>query len=100
MTTATASPLTAILDAFGAGATSLDDIALRTGLARTVVEAGVEQLVQLGYLRAESISAGCPSGGCGSCPSGHGDSPGCGAFTRRTEPAGRTLVALTLTRRP
>lgn len=92
------SPLTAVLDAFAGGATSLDDVATRTGLARTVVEAGVEQLVQLGYLRAESISAGCPTGGCGSCPSGSGDSPGCGAFTPRTESGNRTLVALTLTR--
>lgn len=97
---AVASPLSAILEAFASDATSLDDIAASTGLARTVVEAGVEQLVRLGYLAEESISAGCPTTGCGSCPSGHGDSPGCGAFRSPSTPGTPTLVALTLTRRP
>lgn len=101
-TTATAtgarSPLRAILDGFAAGAGSLDDVAARTGLPRSVVRAGADHLVRLGYLQSQSIAASCPSGGCRTCPTGSGGSPGCGAAG--PAPDGPQLVALTLSRRP
>jgi hypothetical protein len=97
VTARTTAPLTAVLDAFAADATSVDDLARRTGLARTVVEAAVHHLVRLGYLQSEAISAGCPTSGCGACPAGRDDRPGCGAFTGPGGSAG--LVALSLTRR-
>jgi hypothetical protein len=56
-------PLTQILEAFGAGATSLAEVARRTGLTDDVVRAGVDHLVRIGRLQASELAQGCPGGG-------------------------------------
>lgn len=84
------SPLRAVLDQFRAGAGSLDEVARRSGLRRDLVDAAVDHLVRTGHLRAEALTAGCPDGGCGSCPSA-GDRSACATGTA---PAGPVLVAL------
>ena len=93
-------PLNAVLQAFEEGATSLDDISLRTSLPTDVVGAAVEHLRRMGRIDAKELSMGCPSGGCGSCASGHSDgTAGCGASGPSTERRGPVLVQLSL-RRP
>jgi hypothetical protein len=49
-------------------------IAQRTGLSIDVVDAAMEHLTRIGVLSAQSLSSGCPSGGCSGCPAptGHG----------------------------
>lgn len=94
-----AGPLRSVLDAFGAGATTLQDVAARTGLDPAVVRAAVEHLVRAGYLEARELTVGCPAGGCGSCASGHGDGPGCGAAAPSSLRPGPVLVALSPTPR-
>lgn len=97
---AVTSPLAAIIEGVAGGAGSLEEVAARTGLPRSVVDAGADHLVRLGYLNAESIEAGCPTGGCRACPSGLGDAPGCGPDPRGVpRPAGSRLVAVTIARR-
>ena len=82
--------LSRVLTVIGQGARSTAEIAARTGLdARTVTDA-VEHLVVMGRLEPSSISAGCPAGGCGRCPS-HG--PG------QTGCSSRGLVTFQLTNR-
>jgi len=97
-----ASPLTAVLTAFGSGASSLAEVAHRTGLDRDVVDASVEHLIRIGMIQASTLSSGCPDGGCGSCASGAGDAeapvPGCGSAGSTAERRGPVLVALTLAR--
>ncbi len=92
-------PLTQVLDAFGAGVSSLSEVAARTGLGRDVVQASVDHLVRLGRLDARELAVGCPAGGCGTCASGVGDAPGCGAPAPSERRSGPVLVALSL-RRP
>ncbi len=93
-------PLSDVLDAFAAGAHSLDDVARRTGLSRDTVDGVVDQLVRMGRLEAKELAMGCPSGGCGSCASGHGDgTAGCGSEGPSTARTGPVLVTLSL-RRP
>jgi len=92
------SPLRAVLAAFEDGAGSKADIARATGLRADVVDAAVEHLVRLGRLRAEHLGSGCPSGGCGSCASGHDGAPGCGASAPSPRRAGPVLVQLSLRR--
>ena len=93
-------PLTAVLQAFAEGASSLDEISLRTALARDVVQASVEHLTRMGRIEAKELSMGCPSGGCGGCASGHADgSSGCGADGPSVDRRGPVLVQLSL-RRP
>ena len=92
-------PLNAVLQAFTEGASSLDEIALRTSLARDVVQASVEHLTRMGRIEAKELSMGCPSGGCGGCASGHSDgTAGCGAPEPSAERRGPVLVQLTLAR--
>jgi len=61
------SPLRAVLAEFESGATSLSDVASRTGLDRELVAAVVDRLVALGYLDREELLSGCPPQGCGGC---------------------------------
>ncbi len=89
-------PLRAVLAAFEAGATSTADVAERTGLTRDVVEAAIDHLVRMGRLSAQELSSGCPSGGCGGCASGEGDSPGCGSAGPSAARSGPVLVGISL----
>lgn len=95
---ATPSPLRAVLDAFHAGCTTLGEVAVRAGLDRDLVEAAVAHLVRTGHLVAETMSTGCPSGGCGSCASGGAAGPGCGASGPSVQRSGPVLVTLSLPR--
>lgn len=92
------SPLRAVLGAFEAGAGSRADIARVTGLRSDVVDAAVEHLVRLGKVRAEELSTGCPSGGCGSCGLGVDGAPGCGAQAPSPRRSGPVLLQLSLRR--
>jgi hypothetical protein len=92
------SPLRAVLDAFAAGATSLTDVARRTGLDRDVVDAAVDHLVRMGRLSAGTLSTGCPDGGCGSCASGEDGEAACGSTGPSAARQGPVLVTLSLTR--
>lgn len=93
-------PLTAVLDAFAGGATSLGEVERRTGLPADVVRAGVDHLIRLGRLDARQLTQGCPSGGCGSCASAAADgTAGCGAAGPGPRREGPVLVALSLRRR-
>lgn len=67
MSGAVVSPMRAVLAEFRAGATSLSDVAHRTGLDRDLVGAVVDRLVTLGYLHREELHSGCPPQGCGGC---------------------------------
>ncbi len=92
-------PLNAVLEAFERGASTLDEIATRTGLRRDVVLAAVDHLRRMGRLEAREMTAGCPSGGCGSCAFAHGDgTPGCGASAASLQRRGPVLVQLSLRR--
>jgi hypothetical protein len=51
-----------------AGTPTVAAIATRTGLDRGVVGLALDRLVASGRLGAEPLAAGCPSGGCGTCP--------------------------------
>jgi FeoC-like transcriptional regulator len=92
-------PLTAVLEAFDAGAHSLDEVAARSELPLGTVRACVDHLVRLGRLEATQLAVGCPSGGCGSCASGTRDgSAGCGSSAPSGRRAGPVLVALSVRR--
>ena len=92
-------PLSSVLAAFEAGASSLADIAARTGLTADVVQASVDHLLRLGRLRASELAVGCPASGCGSCASASAEgTPGCGAAAPSAGRRGPVLVALSLRR--
>jgi hypothetical protein len=93
------SPLRSVLDAFEAGARSRAEVGTRTGLRRDVVDAAIEHLLRIGRLDARELTGGCPEGGCGSCASGSGDAPGCGAPGPSARRSGPVLVTLSV-RRP
>lgn len=94
-----ASPLRAVLDAFTAGAASLDEISTATGLDRDVVAASIDHLRRMGRIEAKELSMGCPGGGCGSCASGTADgTAGCGASGPSAQRRGPVLVQLSLRR--
>lgn len=93
------SPLRSVLAAFADGARSRAEVCARTGLRRDVVDAAVERLVRMDRLVASELAVGCPDGGCGSCASGAGDAPGCGAAGPSGRRTGPVLVALSF-RRP
>lgn len=94
-------PLTAVLAAFEAGASSLAEVGERAGLPRDVVSASVDHLVRTGRLASRELAMGCPSSGCGGCASGTLDgAPGCGASAPEPGRRGPVLVALTLVGRP
>ena len=67
-----------ILREFTRGAVTTDEIARTTGLDRELVAVALDQLVALGLVTRESMSSGCPDGGCGGCPAPTGH--GCGAL--------------------
>jgi len=93
-------PLSLVVEAFESGASSLGDVAARTGLAPDLVSASVDHLVRLGRLEARELALGCPTGGCGTCASASpAGTPGCGAAAPSTLRRGPALVALTLRRR-
>jgi hypothetical protein len=95
----TGSPLRSVLSAFEGGARSRTEVCHRTGLRRDVVDAAIEHLLRMGRLDARELTVGCPDGGCGSCASGHGDTPGCGAGGPSSHRSGPVLVSLSV-RRP
>lgn len=97
MTAAPASPLRRILTEVRAGtATSLTDLAERVGVSRDEASAMVDHWVRKGRLSIDDVGAACAAGGCGSCSSGNGDQPGCGASSPADRP---TLLAISF-RRP
>lgn len=69
-------PLTLVHQALAAGARSRREIGARTSLDADVVDACLEHLVRMGRVTTEQLSAGCPSSGCGACPSAS-DASGC-----------------------
>nr|WP_240943038.1 FeoC-like transcriptional regulator [Planosporangium thailandense] len=75
-----------------ADSVSLDEVARNVGVSRGEVDAMVDYWVRRGQLTVEEIGRGCPGGGCGSCPSGNGDAPGCGSPTT----GGPVLLAITI----
>lgn len=93
----TAGPLSRVLLALEAGATSRAALARHTGLDAELVDAALVHLVRLGRVRADALGSGCPSEGCGRCPSGRADGvPGC---VLRGPAASASLVAVTLVQR-
>jgi hypothetical protein len=95
----TTTPLRSVLTAFESGARSRGEVCDRTGLRRDIVDAAIGHLLRMGRLDAHELAVGCPDGGCGSCASGAGDAPGCGAPGPSTRRSGPVLVALSV-RRP
>ena len=78
-----------VLDSFAAGARTVDELSDRSGLAPDLVRVALDQLVALGMLTSEAVSAGaCPPAGCGGCPGP--DTPGC------ARPSRGALVTLTI----
>jgi hypothetical protein len=95
----TTSPLRSVLAALDDGARSRSEVCDRTGLRRDVVDAAIEHLLRMGRLDARELTSGCPDGGCGSCASGVGSAPGCGAPGPSARRPGPVLVSLSV-RRP
>lgn len=94
------SPLSAVLAAFRDGASSLDEVGRRTGLAPDVVTASVDHLRRMGRIEARELAMGCPGGGCGSCASGTADGQaGCGSAGPSSQRSGPVLVQLSLRQR-
>ncbi|WP_288832989.1 FeoC-like transcriptional regulator [uncultured Corynebacterium sp.] len=62
-------PMSAVMNEIRAGATGRADIAQRTGLTRSTVDAVIERLEAMGKLRREGLNSSCAAGGCGSCSS-------------------------------
>ncbi|WP_235840552.1 FeoC-like transcriptional regulator [Corynebacterium liangguodongii] len=77
-----------VMEAIRGGALGREDIARRTGLERTTVDAVIERLEAMGQLTRERLGASCPTTGCGSCSSN-------GACSLQRGP-----VSLVLGRRP
>lgn len=65
--TAPRTPVGDVRNAIAAGATSRTDIARRTGLAPSTVDAAIDFLERTGRLRREHLES-CPGGTCTSCP--------------------------------
>lgn len=89
-----ARPLHSTLEALQSGAGSVGDVAARTGLSPDVVSAAIDHLVRLGRLSVETLSFGCPGGGCGTCASGSSGAPGCGAAGPSDRRRGPVLVTI------
>ncbi|MBI4899861.1 MAG: hypothetical protein HY829_05225 [Actinobacteria bacterium] len=86
-------PLHLVLGEISAGTPTLGEISRRTGLSDDVVRAAVDHLVRAGRVVSSKLSRGCPTDGCGTCPS----SSGCALpTTLRSRRPG--LVSLTLSR--
>jgi hypothetical protein len=87
-----AGPLRRVLAEVRAGtAVTMDEIAEHVGVSRDEASAMVDHWVRKGRLSVDDLGAACPSGGCGSCSSGHGDEPGCGSASPAQRP---TLLAI------
>lgn len=91
-------PLHAVLHAFEQGASTIDEVASRTGMPSDVVVAAVDHLRRMGRLEARELVAGCPGGGCGSCAFAAAGTPGCAAAGAAPGRRGPLLVQLTLRR--
>lgn len=92
-------PLSQVLAAFVDGATSLDEVAVITGLDRGVVSTAVDHLRRMGRIDVKELAMGCPGGGCGSCASGTVDgTAGCGSHGPTQSRTGPVLVQLSLRR--
>ncbi|MDO8364515.1 MAG: hypothetical protein Q7V88_16610 [Actinomycetota bacterium] len=78
------SGLRSVLAAIDDGASTLDDIAHRTGLQPALVQLAVDELVRLGHLRAEALPLSCAQGACSTCAGSAGTCPPSGlrTFTR------------------
>lgn len=87
------SPLQVVLSQIEAGTPTVAEIARRTDLPDEMVRAAIDHLVRSGRLTSSELSVGCPTGGCGTCPS----SGGCALPANVSRRPG--LVSLTLTRR-
>jgi hypothetical protein len=88
------SPLRQVLAEVRAGtATSLTQVAQRIGVSRDEASAMVDHWVRKGRLSVDDLGSACPSAGCGSCSSGHGDEPGCGSASPADRPV---LLAISL----
>lgn len=62
-------PLHLVLAEITVGTPTLTEIARRTGLTDDVVHAAIDHLVRAGRITSTELSLGCPTGGCGTCPS-------------------------------
>ena len=65
-------PLHLVLAEITAGTPTLTEISRRTGLSDDVVHAAIDHLVRAGRITSTELSLGCPTGGCGTCPSSGG----------------------------
>jgi hypothetical protein len=65
-------PLHLVLAEIAAGTPTLTEVARRTGLTDDVVHAAIDHLVRAGRITSTALSLGCPTGGCGTCPSSAG----------------------------
>lgn len=87
-------PLSRVTAALEHGAGTRVGLAAQTGLDPELVDTAIDHLIRLGRIELEQIGGGCPTDGCGSCPSGRADgSAGCGAAGPASA---RGPVALTL----
>lgn len=89
-----AGPLRTVLEAIEHGAASVSDVAVRTELSPDVVSAAIDHLVRIDRLSVETMAFGCPGGGCGTCASGSGGAPGCGAAAPSDGRRGPVLVTI------
>ncbi len=94
-------PTRVVLAELAAGAGSLHEIAVSTGLDEGVVGLAIDRLVTSGHLVAERLAVGCPEDGCQVCPSGSAGRPGCGATVpgRRGAQGSAMIISLGPTRR-
>jgi hypothetical protein len=63
----TTGPLRRVLDAIDAGASTPQEIRVRTGLSADMVGTALDQLRRMGRLPAQEVPTGCATGGCGGC---------------------------------
>lgn len=59
--------LRSVLDAIDGGALTVVEVSSASGLPQERVRAALDTLQAMGRLSAQSLSAGCPPAGCGSC---------------------------------
>jgi O-acetyl-ADP-ribose deacetylase (regulator of RNase III) len=90
----TAGPLRAVLDAVRGGAGWPAAVEAATGLEKDVVRTALEHLQRMGRVDIETVSFGCPTGGCGTCPVVGADGRACKTATNSAGPRGLTFVIL------
>ncbi|MHB1008713.1 MAG: hypothetical protein ACYC1E_05575 [Propionibacteriaceae bacterium] len=86
-------PLHQVLAEVSAGTPTVAEIIRRTGLSDDVVRAALDHLVLSGRITSTKLSLGCPTTGCGTCPSAGGCALPAALGARRPG-----LVSLALTR--